>query len=228
MVFTYTAFGVGNRFEEYFNMFLNRMAANAVSIEERKFAGSWAKLKLKTSEEEAEVNMRLQGPDIVITFTVQKPGEKKTLEKLQTGINVLGRLLYGDITGAALEAASESIESALSGQSGALASLIANTAREIEEELKRAAPTAAPAPEEMREVENLTEEVRAKIIALREEAEIAKMEGRDVKSAMLRIERAVKLFSGATADASQGKYSLAKSKLEAAMRLLQKAEEILL
>lgn len=94
--------------------------------------------------------------------------------------------------------------------------------------MKRTTPTAGPAPEEIREIENLTEEVRAKIIALREKAEIARMEGRDIKSAMLRIERADKLFSEATFDASQGKYSLAKSKLETAMRLLQKTEEILL
>ncbi len=224
MVFTYTALGLADRFREFYENFLNRLAASGVSIEHKSYTPSRVTLKLKTTEEEGDVEITPRGNDIVVSFKVAKLAEKRKLETLRAGVDILSRALSGDIIGATLEAAEESIESALSGASGYLASTIANAAKDTAEELRSKAPGGVP--EEAREFQEEAERVRSRLISLGEELEIAKMENKDVRGAELRYERARKLYEDAVADAQRGDYSLAKSKLEAASKLLEKAEEI--
>ena len=224
LTFTYTALGLANRFSEYYELFLNRLAEAGVGIVSKSFSPGRAEVKVKTSEEEAEIRLYPRGADIEVKFNVKKAAERRTLEGLRTGLSVLQRVLGGDLTGAAFEAAEESIESALSGMSGHLASVIANAAKDVAEELKS---REAYVSEERKEAENMLREVKARLLALKEEVEIAKEEGANVEGLVKRCERAGKLIEEAEGCITKRDYLAAKAKLEAARRLLDKVEGML-
>jgi len=224
LTFTYTALGLADRFQEYYNAFLNRLATSGVGVVSKSYTPREAKIKVKTTEEEAEIRLAPRGADIEVKFNVKKLAERRTLEKIETGISVLQRVLSGDILGATFEAAEESIESALSGLSGHLASVIANAARDTAEELRQKVAAVSREEEEARE---LLEEVKGRLITLREEAKIAKEEGKDVSGVERRCDSVERLMREAEDSMKKGDYITAKAKLEAARRLLERAESLL-
>jgi len=69
------------------------------------------------------------------------------------------------------------------------------------------------------------EDVYAEIITVKEEIEIAELEGTDVRSAKLRIERAEKLYEEAGEAVTNGDYAVAKAKMRAAENMVEQARE---
>ena len=69
------------------------------------------------------------------------------------------------------------------------------------------------------------EDVYAEIITVKEEIEIAELEGTDVRSAKLRIERAEKLYDEAGEAVTDDDYAKAKAKMRAAEKMVEQARE---
>lgn len=71
------------------------------------------------------------------------------------------------------------------------------------------------------------EEVFADIISLKEEVEVAGLEGTDVKKSRIRVERAEKLHKDAREAVEKRDYMLAKGKVRAAKTMVEQARELL-
>lgn len=71
------------------------------------------------------------------------------------------------------------------------------------------------------------EEVFADIICLKEEVELAKLEGTDVKKSRIRVERAEKLHKDAREALEKHDYMVAKGKMRAAKTMVEQARDLL-
>ena len=102
------------------------------------------------------------------------------------------------------------------GQRAARASLKEKARRRLEEETEKE-------EELMLELED----VYADAISLKEEVELAELEGIDVKKSRLRVDRAEKLYNEATEAVKKGDYIVAKAKIRAARNMVERARELL-
>ncbi len=235
MPFTYTVFNLAKNFFEYYNILLNKLANLGVGVSEKKIQGNRARIKVQTPDEVGEIELRTEGNDIIVRFETGTAPSKKSLEAVRTGLEFISTILGGgSLLDASINVAEESIDSALSGAHGYLASTIANAVRDAGEELRERIerpgllPPPPPFPGAVTSEEYVSrlEEIRARIISLREEIDIARQEGKNVERIELRFSRAEKLFNEAQRDAERGDYSMAKSKLDAANRILDRVEEM--
>lgn len=235
MPFTYTVFNLARKFFEYYNMLLNKLADLGVGVSEKSIQDNRARIKVQTPDEIGEIELRVEGNDIIVRFETGAAPSKRGLEAIRTGLGFISNILSGgSLLDASIDVAEESIDSALSGAHGYLASTIATAARDAGEELRERVETPAPLPPPpfpgtvtSEEYLSRLEEIRARIISLREEIDIAKEERKNVKKIEIRFNRAEKLFNEAQMDAGRGDYSMAKSKLEAANRILDRVEEMI-
>ena len=235
MPFTYTVFNLAKNFFEYYNILLNKLANLGVGVSEKRIQGNRARIKVQTPDEVGEIELRTEGNDIIVRFETGTAPSKKSLEAVRTGLEFISTILGGgSLLDASINVAEESIDSALSGAHGYLASTIANAVRDAGEELREKVerpgllPPPPPFPGAVTSEEYVSrlEEIRARIISLREEIDIARQEGKNVERIELRFSRAEKLFNEAQRDAERGDYSMAKSKLDAANRILDRVEEM--
>lgn len=234
MPFTYTVFNLAKNFFEYYNILLNKLANLGVGVSEKRIQGNRARIKVQTPDEVGEIELRTEGNDIIVRFETGTAPSKKSLEAVRTGLEFISTILGGgSLLDASINVAEESIDSALSGAHGYLASTIANAVRDAGEELREKVerpgllpPPSFPGAVTSEEYVSRLEEIRARIISLREEIDIARQEGKRVKGIELRFSRAEKLFDEAQRDAERGDYSMAKSKLDAANRILDRVEEM--
>jgi len=233
--FTYTVFNLAKNFFEYYNILLNKLANLGVGVSEKGIQGNRARIKVQTPDEVGEIELRTEGNDIIVRFETGTAPSKKSLEAVRTGLEFISTILGGgSLLDASINVAEESIDSALSGAHGYLASTIANAVRDAGEELREKVerpgllPPPPPFPGAVTSEEYVSrlEEIRARIISLREEIDIARQEGKNIERIELRFSRAEKLFNEAQRDAERGDYSMAKSKLDAANRILDRVEEM--
>lgn len=235
MTYTYRVLGLAHAFSQFRQLFINRLVEQGVEIKDKDIGAQLMKLKLRHGDEVADVEARLVGPDIEIRFNVGESLEKKGAEMLRTGLTFLGSIISGgSIADATIYAAEESIDKALSGEAGYLASTIANTAKSVEEEIRSKRMELPPppppgygAPTVPGELQRYVSEIRSRIISIREEMEIAREEGRNVEPVERRLERADALFNEALTDMNRGDISIAEAKLKAAERLIERAERVL-
>ncbi|HDJ89104.1 MAG TPA: hypothetical protein ENG40_00210 [Thermoprotei archaeon] len=234
MPFTYTVFNLARYFREYYNIFLNKLASSGIGVTSKSIENWKANIKVQTTDEVGEIELRVEGNDIIVRFETGEAPHKRGLEAIRTGLGFIGEILTGgSLLDASIDIAEQSIDSALSGQHGYLASTIASIARDSGEELRRRIETSLPPPPPAPGISidesylSLLEEVRSRMIGLREEVEIARQERKDVKRIDLRLSHVEKLFNEAQNDAQRGDYSLAKSKLNAANRILDRVERLI-
>ena len=71
------------------------------------------------------------------------------------------------------------------------------------------------------------EEIFTETISLREEIELAEMEGTDVKKSKIRVDRAEKLYKEAVEAMEKKDYMMVKAKTKAAKNMVEKAKELL-
>jgi outer membrane lipoprotein SlyB len=71
------------------------------------------------------------------------------------------------------------------------------------------------------------EDVFADVLSVKEEVELADMEGKDIKKSKVRVERAEKLLKDARSALEKRDYMMAKGKMRAAKSMVQKAKDLL-
>ena len=229
MTYTYRASGLAPHYSRYVEALLNRFTESGLQIVKRFLGPSKAEVKVKYENEVGFITVQLQGDDIIVSFNVRETLEKKGLEIARTGIRFLGTIITGGSpVDATIYTIEDSFNAALSGDRGYLASVIASAVRDVAENLKY------KIEEEMRETGYRREEfetrltsIKSRLLTISEEIEFAKEEGKDVSRIEKRYQRAEELCEEAVVDAKAGKHVDALAKLEAASRLLDRAEEML-
>ena len=194
MPFTYTVFNLAKNFFEYYNILLNKLANLGVGVSEKKIQGNRARIKVQTPDEVGKIELRTEGNDIIVRFETGTAPSKKSLEAVRTGLEFISTILGGgSLLDASINVAEESIDSALSGAHGYLASTIANAVRDAGEELREKVerPGLLPPPPPFlgavtsEEYVSRLEEIRARIISLREEIDIARQGGKKLEESSL-------------------------------------------
>lgn len=229
MTYTYRASGLAPYYSRYVEALLNRFTELGLQIVKRSLGSSRAEVKVKYENEVGFITIQPQGDDIVVSFNIRETLEKKGLEIARTGIRFLGTVITGGSpVDATIYTIEDSFNAALSGDRGYLASAIANAVRDAAEDLKY------KIEEEVREMgykkeefENRLTSIKSRLLTISEEIDFAREEGKDVSRVERRYRRAEELCEEAVKDANSGKYVDAIAKLEAASRLLDKAEEML-
>jgi len=229
MTYTYRAPGLAYYYGRYVNDLLNRFTENNLQIVSRNIGATRAEIKVSYGGEVGIVVVEPRGYDLVIQFNVRESFQRKSMEIARTGLRFLGTIISGGSPiEATIDTVQESFDSALAGEHGELASIIASAIRDVAEELRmKIEEEARMREEQVGEVKRLMTELESRLITLEEEISLAREEGKDVSRITRRFERAKALFEEARKDRQAGRFSEAKAKLEAASRLLDRAESLL-
>ena len=229
MKYTYRATGLARYYTGYFEALINKFTEMGVGIISKSFNPREANIKVKHESEVAIIKLNPQGDDIIVSFDVHKTLEQRSLEVAKTGLRFFSTILTGGSpVDATIYTIEDSFNYALSGQGGYLASTVANAIKDTAEELKHKIEERIGREEEKREeAESLASSVKSRILTLEEELDILKDEGKNVSKVAARVERARQLYEDAMLDFNAQKYTDAIAKLEAASRLLDRAESLL-
>ena len=229
MTYTYRASGLARYYNRYVEALLNKFTESGLQIVNRSINPAKCEIKVRYGDEVGSVKVEPYGDDIIVSFDVRKTLERRGLEIAHTGFRFFETLVTGGSpVDATLYTIEDSFNAALSGNRGYLASVIANAVRDAAEDLKYKIEEEFRTREEKeKKIEELMASVKSRLLTLGEEIILAKDEGKDVSKIERRYRRARQLYEEAVMDANAGYYVDASAKLEAASKLLDRAEELL-
>ncbi|OYT30671.1 MAG: hypothetical protein B6U94_05990 [Thermofilum sp. ex4484_79] len=229
MTYSYRIVGLGQYYRKYFDRLLNNFSTAGIEVMNRTFSPQFSEINVRHEHEVANIKIYPQYNDLLVTFEVKEDVGHRTLEFAKTGLRFFGSILTGgSVVDATISTVEESFDNALSGNAGYLASTVANIIKSTEDSLRHEVEERIrQVRESMEEVNNLATSVRSRIITIQEELDILKSEGKDVSKIELRVNRAKQLYDEAMSEAGRRNYMNAIAKLEAASRLLDRAEGLL-
>ncbi|MFC1802941.1 hypothetical protein ACFL0D_03125 [Thermoproteota archaeon] len=255
MPFIYYGQGVSSFFKDFVERLMSELALRGTEITNKSVGLERAEMDVKYIDEKGTLFFTIEGENVKVTYDVEREREevKRGLRGAIAGAG-LGSLMRGvlggggDLKDRVVDAASgalaggsyeayEGYEDSKEART-AFAQELAEAAKVVEDDLQYIAngqeaarealrEQAREAREEERMMMDELEEVFADAISLKEEIELAELEGSDVKRSKIRVERAEILYKEAREAIKIKDYTMARAKMKAARNMIEKATEFL-
>jgi len=259
MPFIYFSQGVASQYQDFTERLMSHLALKGTEITGQVLKMTTAQMHVKHTEEQGHLDIAVENENVKIIYTVDR--ERKEISKGVMGAiagaglgSVLGNVLrrgegLGDaITGAIGGAAAGGAYGAYDGYEESkdnrtnFAAVLADTIKEVEDELQYIIQGQAEAQEAIREkgrqklegdsakadeFRGMLEDLYGQVLAMQEEVDMAKCEGTSVTKAKGRIDRADSLYKEAQASFDKKEYAMIKPKITASQNMVVKAREAL-
>jgi outer membrane lipoprotein SlyB len=259
MPFIYFGQGVSSLYQDFTERLMSHLALKGTEITHQVMNPSSATMLVKHTDEQGKLDITIELENVKVTYTVERDHKEigKGVMGAITGAGlggVLGNVLrrsegLGDtITGAIGGAAAGGAYGAYDGYEESkdnrtnFAAVLAETIKEVEDELQYIIQGQAEAKEAVRErgqqkleedsakaeeFRGMLEDLCGQVLAVQEEVEMAKCEGTNVIKARGRIDRADNLYKEAQVSFDKKEYAMVKPKITAAQNMVDKAREAL-
>jgi outer membrane lipoprotein SlyB len=259
MAFIYYSQGVSSQYQDFTERLMSHLALKGTEITRQVLNDISAQMHVKHTDEQGHLDIVVENEKVKVTYTVDR--ERKEISKGVMGAitgaglgGILGNVLrkgegLGDaITGAIGGAAAGGAYGAYEGYEESkdnrtnFAAVLAETIKEVEDELQYIIQGQAEAKEAVRErgkqkleedsakedeFRSMLEDLYGQVLAVQEEVDMAKCEGSSVTKAKGRIDRAESLYKEAQASFDKKDYALIKPKIAASQNMVEKAREAL-
>lgn len=259
MPFIYFGQGVASQYRDFTERLMSHLALKGTEITQQVLNPTSATMHVKHTDEQGKLDITVEAENVKVTYTVERA--RKEISKGVMGAitgagigGVLGSVLRRDtgigdaVAGAIGGAAAGGAYAAYDGYEESkderteFAAVLAQTIKEVEDELQVIIQGQAEAQNALRErarekmaedagkaeeYRSLLEDLYGQILAVQEEIEIAKSEGGKVAKPAARIDRADKLYKEACAALEKKEYTSIKPKITAAQSMVDKARDTL-
>ena len=259
MPFMYFSQGVASMYPDFTERLMSHLALRGTEITQQVFKDSTAQMHVKHTDEQGHLDIAVVNENIKVCYTVERV--HKEISKGVMGAiagaglgGVIGNIFRKDqspgdaITGALGGAAAGGAYEAYQGWEESkndrteFAAVLAETIKEVEDELQYIIQGQAEAKEAIRErgrqkleedsakeedYRGLLEDLYGQVLAVQEEVDMAKCEGANVTKAKGRIDRAESLYKEAQILFEKRDFTMVKPKITAAQNMVEKAREAL-
>ena len=259
MVFIYYSQGVASQYQDFTERLMSHLALKGTEITQQVQNPETATMHVKHTDEQGKLDIAVENDNIKVTYTVER--NKKEISKGVAGAvagaglgGLIGNILRHDqgmgdaIAGALGGAATGGAYGAYSGweesknERTEFAAVLAQTIKEVEDELQYIIQGQQEAKEAIREkgrqkleeesakadeYRGMLEDLYGQVLAVQEEIEMAGSEGTNVTKPKGRIDRAENLYKEAQASFDKKEYGTIKPKITAAQNMVEKAREAL-
>lgn len=260
MVFMYYSQGVSSQYQDFTERLVSHLALRGTEITQQVLKPTAAQMHVRHTDEQGHLDIAVDNENVRVTYTVDR--EHKEISKGIMGAiagaglgGVVGNILRKDpssasdaITGAIGGAAAGGAYQAYQGwdesknERTAFAAVLAETIKEVEDELQTIIQGHEQAKEAMREkgrqkleeesqkaeeFRSILEDLYGQVLAVQQEIEMAASEGTNVTKAKGRIERAESLYKEAQASFDKKEFGMIKPKVTAAQNIVEMARQAL-
>ncbi|MFY9799941.1 MAG: hypothetical protein WAK10_01695 [Methanoregula sp.] len=259
MPFIYFSQGVSSLYPDFTERLMSHLALRGTEITRQVLKETTAQMHVKHTDEQGHLDIAVENENVRVSYTVDR--ERKEISKGVMGAitgaglgGVLGNVLrknegLGDaITGVFGGAAAGGAYGAYDGYEESkdnrtnFAAVLAETIKEVEDELQYIIQGQTEAKEAIRErgrqkieedsakeeeYRGMLEDLYGQVLAVQEEVDMAKCEGSNVTKAKGRIDRADSLYKEAQASFEKKEYTTIKPRITAALNMVDKAREAL-
>ena len=259
MPFIYFSQGVASLYPDFTERLMSHLALKGTEITHQVLQETTAQMHVKHTDEQGRLDINVENENVKVTYTVDR--ERKEISKGVMGAitgaglgGILGNVLRKDeglgdaITGVIGGAAAGGAYGAYEGYEESkdnrtnFAVILAETIKEVEDELQYIIQGQAEAKEAIRErgrqkleensareeeLRGMLEDLYGQVLAVKEEVDMAKSEGSNVTKARGRIDRAESLYKEAQASFDRKDYTTIKPKIIASQNMVDKAREAL-
>jgi outer membrane lipoprotein SlyB len=259
MPFIYFSQGVASQYQDFTERLMSHLALKGTEITGQVLKETTAQMHVKHTGEQGHLDITVENENVKVSYTIDR--ERKEVSKGVMGAiagaglgGLLGNVLRRDqsvgdaITGAIGGAAAGGAYGAYDGwdvsknERTEFATVLAETIKEVEDELQNIIQGQQEAKEAIREkgrqkleedslkaeeFRGMLEDLYGKVLAVQEEIEMAKSEGTNVTKPKGRIDRAENLYKEAQASFDKKEYTTVKPKITAAQNMVDKAREAL-
>jgi hypothetical protein len=259
MPFMYFSQGVASLYPDFTECLMSHLALRGTEITQQILKDSTAQMHVKHTDEQGHLDIAVVNENIKVCYTVERV--HKEISKGVMGAiagaglgGVIGNIFRKDqspgdaITGALGGAAAGGAYEAYQGWEESkndrteFAAVLAETIKEVEDELQYIIQGQAEAKEAIRErgrqkleensakeeeYRGLLEDLYGQVLAVQEEVDMAKCEGSNVTKAKGRIDRAEILYKEAQILFEKRDFTMVKPKITAAQNIVEKAREAL-
>jgi outer membrane lipoprotein SlyB len=259
MVFIYYSQGVSSLYQDFTERLMSHLSLKGTEITQQVLNPATATMHVKHTDEQGKLDIAVENENVKVTYTVER--NKKEISKGVAGAvagaglgGLIGNILRHDqgvgdaLAGAIGGAATGGAYGAYSGweesknERTEFAAVLAQTIKEVEDELQYIIQGQQDAKEAMREkgrqkleedslkadeFRSMLEDLYGQVLAVQEEIEMAKSEGTNVSKPKGRIDRAENLYKEAQAAFDKKDYTTVKPKITAAQNMVDKAREAL-
>ena len=259
MVFIYYSQGVSSLYQDFTERLMSHLALKGTEITHQVLNPSAATMHVKHTDEQGKLDIAVENENIKATYTVER--EHKEITKGVAGAvagaglgGLLGSILRKDqgvgdaLAGALGGAAAGGAYGAYDGYEESknerteFAAVLAETMKEVEDELQDIIAGQEEAKAELRErgrqkieednakadeFRSELEDLYGQVLAVQEEVDMARSEGTSVTKAKGRIDRAEALYKEAQASFDKKEYGTVRPKITASQNMVEKAREAL-
>jgi uncharacterized protein YcfJ len=259
MVFIYYSQGVSSLYQDFTERLMSHLALKGTEITQQVLNPAAATMHVKHTDEQGKLVIAVENENVKVTYTVDR--YQKEISKGVMGAiagaglggligNVLrhdqsaGDAIAGAIGGGAAGGAYEAYQGwdESKNERTQFAAVLAQTIKEVEDELQYIIQGQEQAKEAVREkgrqklekdsqkseeCRGMLEELYGRVLAVQEEIEMAKSEGTNVTKPKGRIDRAENLYKDAQASFDKKEFTTIKPKITAAQNMVDKAREAL-
>jgi uncharacterized protein YcfJ len=259
MVFMYYSQGVSSQYQDFTQRLVSHLALKGTEITQQVLKETTAQMHVKHTDEQGHLDIAVDNENVKVTYTVDR--EHKEISKGIMGAiagagigGVLGNILRKDqsandaITGAIGGAAAGGSYQAYQGwnesknEQTEFAAVLAETIKEVEDELQTIIQGQEQAKDAMREkgrqkleeesqkaeeFRSMLEDLYGQVLAVQQEIEMAGSEGTNVTKAKGRIDRAESLYKEAQVSFDKNEFGMIKPKVTAAQNIVEMARKAL-
>lgn len=259
MVFIYYSQGVASQYQDFTERLMSHLALKGTEITGQVLKETTAQMHVKHTDEQGHLDISVENENVKVTYTVDR--NQKEISKGVAGAvagaglgGLIGNILRRDqgvgdaLAGAIGGAATGGAYGAYSGweesknERTEFAAVLAQTIKEVEDELQYIIQGQQEAKEAIREkgrqkleednakadeYRGMLEDLYGQVLAVQEEVEMAGSEGTNVTKPKGRIDRAENLYKEAQAAFDRKEFSTIKPKITAAQNMVEKAREAL-
>ncbi|MCK9592261.1 MAG: hypothetical protein M0Q91_09680 [Methanoregula sp.] len=259
MPFIYFSQGVASLYPDFTERLMSHLALKGTEITHQVLKETTAQMHVKHTDEQGHLDINVENENVKVTYIVDR--ERKEISKGVMGAitgaglgGILGNVLRKDeglgdaITGVIGGAAAGGAYGAFEGYEESkdnrtnFAAMLAETIKEVEDELQYIIQGQAEAKEARRErgrqkleedsareeeFRGMLEDLYGQVLAVKEEVDMAKCEGSNVTKAKGRIDRAESLYKEAQASFDRKEYAMIKPKITVSRNMVDKAREAL-
>lgn len=259
MPFIYFSQGVASQYPDFTERLMSHLALKGTEITGQVLKETIAQMHVKHTDEQGHLDITIENENIKVTYLVDRV-HKEIAKGMMGAIagaglggfigNVLrhdqsaGDAITGAIGGAAAGGAYEAYQGwdQSKNERTEFAAVLAETIKEVEDELQYIIQGQQEAKEAIREkgrqkleeesakaeeFRGMLEDLYGQVLAVQEEIEMAKSEGTNVTKPKGRIDRAENLYKEAQASFDKKEYTTIKPKITAAQNMVDKAREAL-
>ena len=259
MVFIYYSQGVASQYQDFTERLMSHLALKGTEITGQVLKETTAQMHVKHTDEQGHLDISVENDNVKVSYTVDR--ERKEISKGVAGAvagaglgGLIGNILRHDqgvgdaLAGAIGGAATGGAYGAYSGweesrnERTEFAAVLAQTIKEVEDELQYIIQGQQQAKEAVREkgrqkleednakadeFRGMLEDLYGQVLAVQEEIEMAGSEGTNITKPKGRIDRAENLYKEAQESFDKKEYGTIKPKITAAQNMVDKAREAL-